>query len=88
VAWAAKKFAPGFAEGALIGGGMAVLNVAWNAWAPASIAWYSALGDFVAGGFPLPQGPVRYPMALAPAQTPTGSQVDVGAFGTAFTRAW
>ena len=32
VAWAAKRFAPGFAEGALIGGGMAVLNVAWNAW--------------------------------------------------------
>jgi len=84
VAWAARKFAPGYADGALIGGGMAVLNVAWNAWAPPSIAGYSALGDFVPGGFPLPQGPVRYALASAPMEAPNGSQVNVGAFG----RAW
>jgi hypothetical protein len=84
VAWAARKFAPGYADGALIGGGMAVLNVAWNAWAPPSIAGYSALGDFVPGGFPLPQGPVRYALAAAPMEAPNGSAVNVGAFG----RAW
>ncbi len=84
VAWAARKFAPSFADGALIGGGMAVVNVAWNAWAPASIQGYSALGDFTPGGFPLPQGPVRYVTSGAPSQTPTGSQVNVGAFGSAW----
>lgn len=85
--WAAKKFAPAYADGVFIGGGMAVLNVAINAWG-GPLMPYSGLGDFVAGGFPLPQGPVRYPMALGPAMAPNGSQVDVGAFGTAFTRAW
>lgn len=85
VAWAAKKFIPGpVAEGVLWGGVGGVINVAWNSWAPASIAGYAGVGDFVAGGFPLPQGPVRYITAPAPNMTPTGSQVNVGAFG----RAW
>lgn len=85
VAWAAKKFIPGpVAEGVLWGGVGGVINVAWNSWAPASIAGYAGVGDFVSGGFPLPQGPVRYVTAPAPMMTPTGSQVNVGAFG----RAW
>jgi hypothetical protein len=85
VAWAAKKFVPGpFAEGALWGGVGGVINMAWNAWAPASIAGYAGVGDFVNGGFPLPQGPVRFPIAAAPQLAPNGSQVNVGAFG----RAW
>jgi len=88
VAWAAQRFVPGpFADGALWGGVGGVINVAWNAWAPPSIASYAGVGDFVAGGFPLPQGPVRSPLAL-PGLAPNGSQVDVGAFGQAFTRAW
>jgi len=88
MAWAARKFAPAYADGVLIGGGMAVLNVAWNAWAPASIAGYSALGDFVNGGFPLPQGPVRFPMVAAPDQAPNGSQVNLSAFYGSGGRAW
>jgi hypothetical protein len=89
VAWLAKRFVPGpFADGALWGGGAAVLNVAWNAWAPPSIAGYAGVGEFVAGGFPLPQGPVRSPMQLGPGLAPNGAEVNVGAFGTAFTRAW
>lgn len=84
LAWGAKKFAPTFSDGVLIGGGMAVLNVAWNAWAPASIAGYSALGDFTPGGFPLPQGPVRYISAPAPDLAPNGQSVNLAAFG----RAW
>lgn len=88
-AWLAKRFVPGaVAEGVLWGGVGGVINVAWNAWAPASISGYAGVGDFVAGGFPLPQGPVRYPIALGPASAPNGSPVDIGAFGTAFTRAW
>ena len=85
VVWAAKRFAPAYADGALIGGGMAVLNVAWNAWAPPSIAGYSALGDFVAGGFPLPQGPVRLPIAAGNGLAPNGSQVNIDA---AYPAAW
>lgn len=85
--WAAKKFAPAFAHGAAIGAGMAVLNIAWNAWAPSSIAGYSALGDFVPGGYPLPQVPVRYQLG-APAQLAappaTQSQVNMGAWGSAW----
>jgi hypothetical protein len=88
LAWAARKFTPAYADGVLIGGGMAVLNVAWNAWAPASIAGYSALGDFVNGGFPLPQGPVRFPMVAAPDQAPNGSQVNLSAFYGSAGRAW
>jgi hypothetical protein len=85
VAWVAKKFIPGpIAEGALWGGVGGVINMAWNTWAPASIAGYAGVGDFVMGGFPLPQGPVRYPMVAAPMVAPNGSQVNVGAFG----RAW
>ena len=87
-AWAFKKFMPGaVAEGVLWGGVGGVINQAWNSFAPSSIVGYAGVGDFVRGGFPLPQGPVRYPMALpapAPPMTPTGSQVNVGAFG----RAW
>lgn len=84
-AFAAKKLKPGpLAEGVLWGGVGGVINMAWNAWAPASIAGYAGVGDFVNGRFPLPQGPVRYPMVAAPAMTPTGSSVNVGAFG----RAW
>jgi hypothetical protein len=82
--WAAKKFAPAYATGVFIGSGMAVLNVAINAWAPASLQQYSALGDFVSGGFPLPQGPVRYVTSAAPDMTPSGQQAQLGAFG----RAW
>jgi hypothetical protein len=85
LAWAAKKFIPGpIAEGVLWGGTAGVINVAWNAWAPASIAGYAGVGDFVAGGFPLPQGPVRYVTAAAPDMTPSGQQAQLGAFG----RAW
>jgi hypothetical protein len=85
VAWVAKRFIPGpIAEGVLWGGVGGVINQAWNSWAPSSIVGYAGVGDFVRGGFPLPQGPVRYPMALAPAVTPTGSQVNVGAFGPAW----
>jgi hypothetical protein len=65
----------------------AAVNVAINAWAP-PLQQYSGLGDFVAGGFPLPQGPVRSPMQLGPGMAPNGAEVNVGAFGTAFTRAW
>ena len=88
LAWAARKFVPAYANGVLIGGGMAVLNVAWNAWAPSSIAGYSGLGDFVNGGFPLPQGPVRFPMVAAPDQAPNGSQVNLSAFYGSGGRAW
>ena len=85
LAWAAKKFIPGpIAEGVLWGGVGGVINVAWNAWAPASIAGYAGVGDFVNGSFPLPQGPVRFPMVAAPSMTPTGSAVNLSAFG----RAW
>ncbi len=85
LAWAAKKFIPGaIAEGVLWGGVGGVINVTWNMWAPASIAGYAGVGDFVAGGFPLPQGPVRYITSAAPDMTPTGSQVQLGAYG----RAW
>lgn len=82
VAWVTKKFIPGpIAEGALWGGVGGVINQAWNSFAPSSIVGYAGVGDFVQGRFPLPQGPVRYPMVAAPAMTPTGSQVNVGAFG-------
>ena len=83
LAYGFKKFKPGpLAEGVLWGGVGGVINMAWNAWAPAAIAGYAGVGDFVHGRFPLPQGPVRYPMVQAPmAVTPTGSQVNVGAFG-------
>ena len=85
VAWVAKRFIPGpVAEGVLWGGVGGVINQAWNSWAPASIQGYAGVGDFVRGGFPLPQGPVRFPMVAAPAVTPTGSQVNVGAFGSAW----
>jgi hypothetical protein len=85
VAWAAKKFIPGpIAEGALWGGVGGVINQAWNSWAPSSIVGYAGVGDFVNGRFPLPQGPVRFPMVAAPAVTPTGSQVNVGHFGSAW----
>jgi hypothetical protein len=85
LAWAAKKFIPGpIAEGVLWGGVGGVINVAWNAWAPPSIAGYAGVGDFVNGSFPLPQGPVRFPMVAAPSTTPTGSPVNLSAFG----RAW
>lgn len=85
VAWVAKRFMPGpVAEGVLWGGVGGVINQAWNSWAPASIQGYAGVGDFVQGRFPLPQGPVRFPMVAAPAATPTGSQVNVGAFGSAW----
>lgn len=92
-AYLARKFSPGdLAEGVLWGGVGATINMAWNAWAPASITGFgigvSGMGDFVRGGFPLPQGPVRFPqqrsLPSGGAATPTGSQVNVGAFG----RAW
>lgn len=84
LAWVANRFARGpFADGVLWGGAAQTINVAVNAFAPPSIAQYG-LGDFVPGGFPLPNGPVRYAIAAAPAEAPNGSQVNVGAFG----RAW
>jgi hypothetical protein len=89
LAWAAKKFIPGpIAEGVLWGGAAGVINVAWNNWAPASIAGYAGVGDFVPGGFPLPQGPVRFPMVAAPQVTPTGSAVNLSAFYGPSGRAW
>ena len=89
IAWAAKKFIPGpIAEGVLWGGVGGVINVAWNSWAPASIAGYAGVGDFVNGGFPLPQGPVRFPMVAAPDQAPNGSQVNLSAFYGSGGRAW
>lgn len=84
VVWLARRFAPAYADGAFIGGGMAVLNVAINAWAPSSLQGYSALGDFVPGGFPLPQGPVRYALSAAPMEAPNGSQVNMGAWAPAW----
>lgn len=86
MAWAANSVAAlrPLARGVLWGGTAAVINVAWNAWAPPSIAGYAGVGDFVSGGFPLPQGPVRYALSSAPMEAPNGSQVNVGAFG----RAW
>jgi hypothetical protein len=85
LAWVAKRFIPGpIAEGVLWGGVGGVINVAWNAWAPASISGYAGVGDFVPGGFPLPQGPVRYVTSAAPDMTPSGQQAQLGAFG----RAW
>lgn len=86
MAWAANSvgFLRPFARGVLWGGTAAVINVAWNAWAPASISGYAGVGDFVPGGFPLPQGPVRYALSAAPMEAPNGSQVNIGAFG----RAW
>jgi hypothetical protein len=84
LAWVANRFARGpFADGVLWGGAAQTINVAVNAFAPPSISQYG-LGDFVPGGFPLPNGPVRYALASAPAEAPNGSQVNVGAFG----RAW
>ncbi len=84
LAWVANRFARGpFADGVLWGGAAQTINVAVNAFAPPSISQYG-LGDFVPGGFPLPNGPVRYAIASAPAEAPNGSQVNVGAFG----RAW
>jgi hypothetical protein len=84
-AYGAKKLKPGpLAEGILWGGVGGVINQAWNTWAPSSIVGYAGVGDFVNGRFPLPVGPVRMPMVAAPSLTPTGSQVNVGAFG----RAW
>lgn len=88
LAWAAAKFIRGpIATGVLMGGAAQTLNVAINAFAPPSIGQYVTLGgmgDFVNGGFPLPQGPVRMPLAASPYEAPNGSQVNVGAFG----RAW
>ncbi len=84
LAWLAAKFIRGpIADGVLWGGAAQTINVAVNAFAPASVSQYG-LGDFVAGGFPLPNGPVRYALAAAPMEAPNGSQVNVGAFG----RAW
>jgi hypothetical protein len=84
LAWLAARFIKGpIADGVLWGGAAQTINVAVNAFAPASVAQYG-LGDFVAGGFPLPQGPVRYALQAAPMLAPNGSQVNVGAFG----RAW
>lgn len=84
----AHKFAPpAFAEGVMWGGLGGAFNMAWNTWAPASVSGYwpgvNGMGDFVPGGFPLPQGPVRY-VTAAPGVAPNGAQVNVGAFG----RAW
>lgn len=85
LAWVAQKFIPGaIANGVLYGGAAQTLNVAINAFAPPSLSQYTSLGDFVAGGFPLPQGPVRYALAAAPMEAPNGSQVNVGAFGKAW----
>jgi hypothetical protein len=86
LAWVAKKFIPGpIAEGVLWGGVGGVVNMAWNTWAPSAVtSFWPGVGDFVPGGFPLPQGPVRYALAPAPNMAPNGSQVNVGAFG----RAW
>jgi hypothetical protein len=89
ITWAARKFVPGpFAEGALWGGVGGVVNMAWNTWAPAQVTAFwpgiTGMGDFVPGGFPLPNGPVRYAIAPAPTQAPNGSQVNVGAFGSAW----
>ena len=84
LAWLANRFAKGpIANGVLWGGAAQVINVAVNAFAPPSISQYG-LGDFVAGGFPLPQGSVRLPLAAAPMAAPNGSQVNVGAFGSAW----
>lgn len=87
-AWIAKRFMPGaFATGVLWGGVGSVFNVAWNAFAPASIAGYAGvghLGDMVPGGFPLPQTPVGYlaagPGSMSPAMM-NQAPVNVGAFG-------
>ncbi len=94
-AWAAKKFAPAdFAEGVLWGAAGAVVNMGWNTWAPTFITGFtgpylgvSGLRDFVPGGFPLPQVPVRRMVAAAPAATPAmpaGSGANMGAWG----RSW
>ena len=85
LAWLAQRFIKGpIADGVLWGGAAQTINVAVNAFAPPSIGQYVTLGDFVNGGFPLPQGPVRLPLAAAPMEAPNGSQVNIGAFG----RAW
>jgi len=85
LAWAAGRFIRGpIADGILLGGVAQTLNVALNAFAPPSILQYATLGDFTPGGFPLPQGPVRYALSSSPMEAPNGSQVNVGAFG----RAW
>ena len=84
LAWLAARFIRGpIADGVLWGGAAQTINVAVNAFAPPSISQYG-LGDFVNGGFPLPQGPVRFITAPGPDMAPNGSQVNVGAFG----RAW
>ena len=84
--WAARRFIPGLATGILWGGAAGVINVAWNAWAPSSIAGYAGVGDFVSGGFPLPQGPVRLPISAGGGNyAPNGSSVNIDA---AFGQAW
>ncbi len=85
LAWGTKKFMPGvLAEGVMWGAVGGVVNQAWNSFAPAGVTGiWPGVGDFAPGGFPLPQGPVRYITAPS-GMTPTGSQVNVGAFGAAW----
>lgn len=85
VAWAAKRFAPGpFADGALWGGVGGVINVVWNTYAPASIAGYAGVGDFVAATQPwlLPRGPVGLPAASF--DVAAGAQVNSSAWAPAW----
>jgi hypothetical protein len=90
LAWGANqlRFTRGdFAEGVLWGGIAQTINVAWNAFAPPPFAQYATLGhlgDFTPGQFPLPNGPVRFIEAAAPDMTPSGQNVNVGAFGAAW----
>jgi hypothetical protein len=87
LAWGANqlRFTRGdFAEGVLWGGIAQTINVAWNAFAPPPFQQYATLGDFAPGAFPLPNGPVRFITAPAPDMTPTGSSVNVGAWGRAY----
>jgi hypothetical protein len=81
-AWAAKKFASGpLATGVLWGGVGGVFNVAWNAWAPASISGYAGVGDMVRGYFPLPQNPLMVgPGGMSPADM-NQAPVNIGAWG-------
>ncbi len=90
LAWGTKKFIPGpIAEGVMWGGVGAVVNQAWNSFAPSQVTGiWPGIGDFVQARQPwiLPNAIVGTPggMIAAPGMTPTGQDVNMGAWAPAW----
>lgn len=92
LSWGTKKFIPGaIAEGVMWGAVGGVVNQAWNSFAPSAVTGFwpgvGAFGDFVGARQPwiLPNQIVGTPgLIAAPGMTPTGQDVNMGAWQSAW----